>query len=182
MPKLPDLTLVTGGHYSTATLTANFTALRNAFELFVSRDAEEPNFMLGDLDMNSNDILNVGELETGSLRVNNILINDFISENTGNAGDINNLVLVRGDILYYSGTAVVRLPIGTAGQVLKVDSDIPAWGEDTDTVGVNVEEDGLSVRTDARVLNFISNGRNVVRVTGADSVDIDLEEFVLGPS
>jgi len=35
--------------------------------------------------------------------------------------------IATGDMIYYSGTAWVRLPIGTVGQTLKVSDGIPAW-------------------------------------------------------
>lgn len=33
----------------------------------------------------------------------------------------------RGDIIYYNGTSWARLPIGTLGQVLSTDGDVPQW-------------------------------------------------------
>lgn len=55
------LTLATiGSRYaSVAALNANFTAIVNAIENTVSRDGTSPNSMSGNLDMNSNRILNV---------------------------------------------------------------------------------------------------------------------------
>jgi hypothetical protein len=45
---------------------------------------------------------------------------DFIS-------DLSGLPYQTGDILYYDGIELERLPIGTAGQVLTVDTGIPSW-------------------------------------------------------
>ena len=36
-----------------------------------------------------------------------------------------------GDMMYFNGTDVVRLPIGSTDQVLKVSGGIPAWGTDS---------------------------------------------------
>jgi hypothetical protein len=33
----------------------------------------------------------------------------------------------RGDLAYFNGTEWVRLPIGTSGQVLSTDGDVPQW-------------------------------------------------------
>ena len=33
----------------------------------------------------------------------------------------------RGDLVYFNGTEWVRLPTGTAGQVLSTDGDVPQW-------------------------------------------------------
>lgn len=48
------------------------------------------------------------------------------------AGKVNVTALVatsqaEGDILYYSGTAWARLPVGTAGQTLTVADGLPSW-------------------------------------------------------
>jgi len=59
MAKKPSLTTISSGYASTTTLNANFEALRQAFDNTVSRDGSVPNAMLSDLDMNSNDLINV---------------------------------------------------------------------------------------------------------------------------
>jgi len=74
MAKKPTLTTVTSGFNSTTTLNNNFTALRNAFDNTLSLDGSTPNAMNADLDMNSNDLLNVGEVDTESLRINGVLV------------------------------------------------------------------------------------------------------------
>lgn len=62
MAKKPTITTISSGFGSTTTLNNNFTALRDAFDNFVSRDGETPNTMTADLDMNSNNILNAAGL------------------------------------------------------------------------------------------------------------------------
>jgi hypothetical protein len=74
MTKKPTLTTLTSGFNSTTTLNNNFTALRNAFDNTLSLDGSAPNAMNADLDMNSNDLLNVGELDTESLRLNGVFV------------------------------------------------------------------------------------------------------------
>lgn len=59
MAKKPSLTTISSGYASTTTLNANFEALRQAFDNTLSRDGSVPNTMLADLDLNSNDIINV---------------------------------------------------------------------------------------------------------------------------
>lgn len=53
-------------------LNDNFDAIETALENTLSRDGTGPNNMESDLDMDSNDILNVGNLSVGSLRVNGL--------------------------------------------------------------------------------------------------------------
>ena len=62
MAKKPSLTTITSGYTSTNVLNANFEALRQAFDNTVSRDGSVPNQLQADLDLNSNDILNVNTI------------------------------------------------------------------------------------------------------------------------
>lgn len=174
MAKTPTLTTLTSGHYSTETLTANFSAISTQFENMVSRDGSAPNTMLGDLDMNSNDIINVGEIDVGTLTINGVNVTDVISN------PLNGLTPSDGDILYYNAGAWNLLSVGTDGQVLKLDSGLPAWGTDidTDTVGVTVEEDDTSVQTNVTVINFVTGGAGIVTSPSAGTVEVDLDGFV----
>lgn len=177
MAKLPTITTLSSGYFSTETLNANFVALRDAFELFVSRDAATPNTFLGDLDMNNNNILNVGQLDVATLVVNNVDLETYLGT-TSYTGDINGLTLQDGDLLYFDGSNIVRLPIGTEGQVLKIVSGSPTWAEDidtdTDTVGVTVDEDGVEIETEVTTINFVTGGAGAVTSPSAGSVTVDL--------
>ena len=62
MAKKPSLTTITSGYTSTNVLNANFEALRQAFDNTVSRDGSVPNQLQADLDLDSNDIINVGTI------------------------------------------------------------------------------------------------------------------------
>ncbi len=179
MPKRPNVTVTSTGFMSAEVLNQNFSNIAAQFDNTVSRDGSVPNTMAGDLDMDGNDVLNVGRMDVASLQVNQIDLADIITT-TGIAGDINNLELQEGDILYYDGTNVVRLAIGTEGQVLKVTSMAPAWGTDNndDTVGVTVEEDDASVANNVTIINFVTGGANVVTDNGDGSVDVDLDAFI----
>ena len=182
MAKQPTITTTTSGFASADAINLNFTNIQSQFDNTVSRDASAPNAMAGDLDMNDNDIINVGNMDIASLTINQIDLSDIFTD-TGNAGDINGLTLVQGDILYYNGTNIVRLPIGSTGEALKVVGGNPAWAEDidtdidTDTVGVTVEEDGVSVQTNVTVINFVTGGAGVVTEAGG-VVTVDLDTFI----
>lgn len=62
MAKAPNLSNVTNIYTSAPTINANNERIRGAFQNTLSRDGSTPNQMEADLDMNSNDILNVGNL------------------------------------------------------------------------------------------------------------------------
>lgn len=68
MAKKPSVTTITSGYASNTQLNGNFAALRNAFDNTLSLDGSTPNAMGADLDLNSNDILNVNALEVVSIR------------------------------------------------------------------------------------------------------------------
>jgi hypothetical protein len=105
MAKKPTLTTVSSGFNSTTTLNNNFIALRDAFDNTLSLDGSTPNAMNADLDMNSNDLLNVGEVDTESLRINGVLVApssvvtapdaSVVSYNQGGAGAVSRTVANR---------------------------------------------------------------------------------------
>ena len=74
MTKAPTLTTITSGYASNTQLNSNFTAIEAAFENTLSLDGSTPNAMNADLDMDSNNILNINELGTDYLRINGQLV------------------------------------------------------------------------------------------------------------
>lgn len=60
---------ITAGYASVDLLNQNFDAIEAAFENTLSRDGTSPNTLTADLDLNHNDILNVGDLQVVSLEV-----------------------------------------------------------------------------------------------------------------
>jgi len=64
-------------------LNDNFDAIETAFENTLSRDGTGPNNMESDLDMDSNDIINVGDLSVGSLRVGGVPVSPGTINYTG---------------------------------------------------------------------------------------------------
>lgn len=74
MAKKPTITTLKSGFNSTTTLNNNFTALRNAFDNTLSLDGSTPNAMNADLDMNSNDLLNVGDLDVQGLTIDGVAV------------------------------------------------------------------------------------------------------------
>ena len=69
---MPKVTLqdITSGYASTTTYNENNQLIEDAFDNSLSRDGSSPNQMKADLDMNSNDILNTGRINTQSLYLN----------------------------------------------------------------------------------------------------------------
>lgn len=74
MAKKPDITTIASGYYSRTALNTNFENLRDKFDNTLSLDGSTPNAMGADLDMNSNDILNVQNIDVQGLRIDGVLI------------------------------------------------------------------------------------------------------------
>lgn len=181
MAKQPSLTLLTSGYYSQETITANFEAIRDQFDNTVSLDGSTPNTMLGDLDMNSYSIINVGDIDVATLTINGIDVTSIINN------PLDGLTPTLGDLLYWNGSSWALLPVGTEGQVVKSVGGVPEYGDDidtdTDTVGITVEEDGVSIQTEVTVLNFVTGLQAttpIVTVDVSNNVTVDLDTFVNG--
>jgi len=66
MAKRPTVTSISSGYASNTQLNANFEALRDAFDNTLSLDGSTPNAMAADLDLGTNDLLNVGSINGAS--------------------------------------------------------------------------------------------------------------------
>lgn len=75
MAKLPTISTLTGSFGSQSAINTSLQALRSAFTNTLSRDGSSPNQMEADIDLNSNDLLNVNMLSVEELRVNGEVFN-----------------------------------------------------------------------------------------------------------
>jgi len=80
MAKKPSITTVASGYQSTTTINDNFQNLRNGFDNTLSLDGSSPNAMQADLDMNSNDILNVNSISADQLIIDNLNLSTVVQE------------------------------------------------------------------------------------------------------
>lgn len=74
MAKKATITDVSSGYASGVTLDANFDALNDAFDNTLSLDGSTPNQMTADIDLNSNDLLNVNVGNFTSLKIGGTLV------------------------------------------------------------------------------------------------------------
>lgn len=88
MTKAPTLTTISSGYASNTQLNNNFDAIQTAFENTLSLDGSTPNAMNADLDMDSNNILNVNEIGTDYLRINGQLVVPSTAIAAPNATDV----------------------------------------------------------------------------------------------
>lgn len=73
-----------GSGFNRRIINDNFRAISAAFENSLGRQGTTPNSMNADIDMNSNDLLNVGDIQTNRLYVNNV---EFVPSNVSSVGD-----------------------------------------------------------------------------------------------
>jgi hypothetical protein len=98
MAKKPTLTTVSSGYQSTTQLNANLNAINNALDNTLSLDGSTPNAMTADIDLNSNDLLNVATTRTTNLYLGgtrvvaegtlNTVSNMDVDEFTGNGSTV----------------------------------------------------------------------------------------------
>lgn len=79
MAKL-TLTTISGGYASVSQLNNNFDLIETALENTLSRDGTTPNQMEADLDLNSNDILNAGDISAQDIIVDGQSFSDAITD------------------------------------------------------------------------------------------------------
>lgn len=72
MSKRANTTTISSSHASQGVLNDNFEAINTALENTVSLDGSTPNTMTGDLDMGSNDIINIENITVTSMTINGV--------------------------------------------------------------------------------------------------------------
>lgn len=126
---LTNLTSLTSNEASAvSTINANNDAVEAAIENTLSRDGTSPNTMNADIDMNSNDLLNVGEVATTALRLNGQLVTDLANANAY-WGDIIGTITDQTDLVNYIATNT-----GAAASATKSASFTFALGEQNKTI------------------------------------------------
>ena len=84
------------------------------------------------------------------------------------------IVFATGDLIYYDGADLVRLPIGSAGQFLKVSGGIPTWSAEAglgDVTGPASATDGAVVLFDGATGKIIKNSSTTISGTTLTGID-----------
>lgn len=135
MAKTPTLQDITEGSFGSAGVhNQNYDNIEAAFENTLSRDGSTPNQMETDLDLNSNDLLNVGTLDTDTLTVDTLNVGTIDGGTASFTGVILNGETVTPDSL-----------VAVPSTVLQDVADLAAFTRNTElgvvTMGNAVEGD-----------------------------------------
>lgn len=180
MTKTPDIKTLVDGYDNESAINYNMRQINEAFENVLAMTADRPNHMDANLDIADATITNVREVNVEVLEVNE---KDIFTFTETYVWRILNLGTYETGDFYYAPAddTLDRLPAGVNGQVLKVTSGLPAWGEDqdtdTDTVGVTVQEDGVTVAENVTTINFKWTDTVLVTTPAGNQVDLELTDL-----
>lgn len=189
MAKQPELKTIDDGWYERQDLNENFRAISKAFEDVLWRSArdgeslpETPNFMEVDFDVSDANITNVRQLIVNSMQVANNVFAGFGDERY--VEQLAALSCNDGAIITHLDGRPVCREAGDNGEVLKSRSGSVQWEEDldtdTNTVGVTVQEDGVTVAENVTTIDFKWPGGTLVTTPVGNQVDLEME-LLLGP-
>lgn len=115
MAKRPTITTVSSGFNSTATLNANFEAIRDAFDNTVSLDGSVPNAMGADFDLNGKALLNVGNIDADNLTLDGQTVTGLASVPEWRSAWLTGTSYVKNDLVREAGNAYICLVAHTSG-------------------------------------------------------------------
>jgi hypothetical protein len=180
MAKQPTIAAITNVYTDKAKMNENFANIKAAFIPLLSRDGSTPNAFLTDFDIADANVTNTNIYKGEQLIVNGY---DVLSYQDFLMYSINELTFTTGGMVYApAADEVAVLAIGATGQVLKSSGIIPVWGTDVDTdtntVGVTVQEDGVTVLENVTTIDFTWPSSVLVSSPGAGQVDLAMTDLL----
>jgi hypothetical protein len=115
MAKRPSVTTISSGFASNTQLNTNFTAIRDAFDNTLSLDGSTPNAMQADLDLNGNQLLNVGNIDADNLTLNGQTITDISSVPEWRSTWVTSRSYAKNDLVKEAGDVYICLISHTSG-------------------------------------------------------------------
>lgn len=115
MSKGPTISSLVSGYTSASHLNTTLQDIVEAFENTVSRDGSTPNEMSADLDMDGNDILNVGDVNASRLYVGGVRVLSTTSTPSWEGGWTTATDYVVDDIVRQDGNVYICLVAHTSG-------------------------------------------------------------------
>ena len=187
MAKRPTQKTITSGFSSAGMLNYNVTEMLSAFDNTLSLDGSTPNAMGADFDMNSNDILNAGDITAVNVTVTGTLTGDFDAATILNGTVAPTTEGSDGDFYIDTVTTTLYGPKATtwpagvtlvgSGLAAVVNDATPQLGGTLDANG-NTIDMGTYVLTDAKV-GKLDGIEALADVTDAANVVSSLDTAVL---
>lgn len=115
MSKKATLTDVSSGYTQETTLNDNFDALNDKFDNTLSLDGSTPNSMGADLDLDSNDILNAGTVNTSNLYINGVQAVSLSATPSWEGAWVTATAYVVNDIVSNDGSSYICVEAHTSG-------------------------------------------------------------------
>lgn len=115
MSKRPEVNAQVAGHRSAAALNEALEAIVEAFDNTLSRDGSTPNTLEADLDLNSHDILNGGDVHANKLFVQGVRLTDTTSVPNWEGTWATATPYVVNDLIRQDGSAYICLVAHTSG-------------------------------------------------------------------
>jgi len=115
MPKKPTISTLVGSWDSASRLNTIFQGILDALDNTLSRDGSTPNTMEANLDLNGNDIINVGEFNTNQLKVSGVRLVDATAVPTWEGAWETGVVYQKDDLVREAGSTYICLVEHTSG-------------------------------------------------------------------
>jgi hypothetical protein len=159
MAKKPTILTIGSGYNSSQAVNTSLERLRDAFDNTLSLDGSSPNAMSADLDMNGNDILNVG-----SIFVDDILIGD------GEAADLEGFLAAAQASADAAAASAAQAEAAVANLE---DAAIPTFigRSEANAATVDVSVNYIRVIHDSSVYYYVRDASGTALTTNAASVN-----------
>jgi hypothetical protein len=116
MAKRPNLGQINSTVFTVTQLNSAYTKIDEAFDNTLSRDGSTPNTMLADLDMNSNSLLNVDDIQSQTITVESAIIGgkEFVGTITWRASWLTSTAYDYLDVVNKDGVLYICLEAHTS--------------------------------------------------------------------
>lgn len=153
---------------NTNNINTNFQRVKEAFEKVVGREGDLPNHMNSDLDLNSNDLLNVGIIDAEDIKVDGVDLSDRLQE-VVDAKDI----AVAASMTATNQAGIATIQAGKAkdeadrAQNIVDNADTITFKSRAAAIAGTVSSNTIkiSVRHAGRILNYIEGGSTGTALT-----------------
>ena len=150
MAKGPTITTIASGYYSRTALNDNFTNIDTAFDNTLSLDGSTPNAMTGDIDLGTNDLLNVGT-------INGATATGLSADLTAVAGISADITTVSGISANVTSVAADSADIGVVAGIAANVTTVAGISSDVTTVAADATDIGLVAGISTDVTTVATN-------------------------